>query len=169
MNGTKMMPKAVRAHRVVRTRALSHAWWFSTVVGLLLWGGGVVSVASDHRGGSDLWIYIAGVFVVLGVLHVTASVRGATGGVRVDEHGIRIRNPLQTFRLEWGDIEGFHLGETRWNPCVGVVELKSGDRLTIAGIQGVKTSFRVATADAEAAVEELRRELDAARARRSAP
>lgn len=75
-----------------------------------------------------------GVLAILGIAQLIGAVRL---GVTVTGPGVIIRNPLRTFRLEWGDIDEFtsEMGHTgRLTYAFGRVTLVNGDTHRIEAI-----------------------------------
>jgi hypothetical protein len=62
--------------------------------------------------------------------------RCSLAGVRVEETGLRIRNPLRTHRVQWGEIVGIKVGSKGIWPRVALVELVGGRSVHIWGLQG---------------------------------
>jgi hypothetical protein len=79
----------------------------------------------------------AAVFIGLGALMIAVFVRVA---VVTSNSGVRIRNPVGTIVLTWGEIAGFRIGRHRLLSAVCIVDLVNGEQQYAFGIQAAHAS-----------------------------
>jgi hypothetical protein len=103
------------------------------------------------------WLAMA-VFVISGV-------RLALMGVRPNQSGVTVRNPLKTYEVPWADIHAFRVGSYRLLRRVALMDLLSGATIPIIGIAGAPPATRPNNQTAEILVDELNELLGDSRER----
>lgn len=85
--------------------------------------------------------------------------RAAITKVTVEEAGVRIVNVTRTRLIPWEAIERFTVGSLHGLARIGIVELRSGDRMGIWSIQGPNPAIRPNNRSAERLIDALNAEL----------
>jgi hypothetical protein len=107
---------------------------------------------------------VVGVLMTLvGVLGYLGTWRAVRAGVRADEHGVVIMNPLRSTTVPWAEVERFSVGAHGLWPRVGIVHLRDGSTVAIWGIQGPNPVVRPKNRSAERLIVSLNHRLEAAR------
>jgi hypothetical protein len=94
------------------------------------------------------------------------GLRMARLGVRIEDDGIRVRNPLSTLSIPWRAVRGFTLARSVIGEF-GIAELHNGRNIRLWGIQPANRMTSRRDRRAELAIGTLNVELQAARARPS--
>ncbi len=79
------------------------------------------------------------VLVCVVVVSLIALLRGAFGHVRVDQQGLKIRNPLRTYHVPWRDFEGIGFGNgSGWQMQFGaVLYSRSRSPVSLSAVTGL--------------------------------
>jgi hypothetical protein len=86
-------------------------------------------------------------------------------GVRPNESGVTVRNPLKTYEVPWADIHAFRVGSYRLLRRVALMDLLGGTTIPIIGIAGPPPATRPNNQTAEILVDELNKLLGDSRER----
>ena len=87
------------------------------------------------------------------------SLRAAISGAYSSPQGVRIRNPVRTIDIPWGDIDHFRVATTGAFAPVGEAVRKDGSIVRIFGIQASGRSDRARSKQAAEPIEALNAEL----------
>jgi hypothetical protein len=81
-------------------------------------------------------------FVLFAVPASWVAFRYATFAVVATDRGIRIRNILHTIEIPWLDLERVEIGRaSAVRPAAGIAVKRSGERVTMAAVQGPTVSI----------------------------
>jgi hypothetical protein len=101
--------------------------------------------------------------VLAGIAGYLLTFRAARAGIRCDEHGVVIMNPVRTANIPWGQLDGFSVGAHGPWPRIGIAHLDDGATIAIWGIQGPNPWFVAGPGAAERMIDQLNTHLQHAK------
>lgn len=96
------------------------------------------------------------VMLTLALLGLLCTWRVTRAGVRTDEHGILVVNPIRTQQFPWAAVERFSVGTHGMSARKGIVHLCDGSTVGMWAVQGPGTpEGRPEDRTAEGEIEQL--------------
>jgi hypothetical protein len=147
-------------------RAEAPAHWIPSLIAIFVVVNGIQigGVIVNPPPATARWVGVVIAIAAIDTAIVALMVRSYRAAVFTDRDGVTVKNVWRKYRVQWNDVEGFALGETAYQSCIGFLNRRSGKSIPLYGVRGARGWLLDQSAEAARLVAVLNEELALRRA-----